>query len=294
MKRSHILARELRGTLLVLLVATMIVWLFARLNDDRADALEQKALSQTTTSVRQTTTTTTTIVVDDNERLCSLAEKFRGDLRDIKVELVNLAGDPIGAPSDLPIDVGLHPDGDIAPSVREARTVAGEEAFANGAAFTTTTEPNEDSPPTTEAFVPTASPPPQIINTARIDPLESGLLGVPQNVALNFYTAASALRLGTITADFASSADYFADFVEIGEPALWDLEELAESDFSDQWTALATRPVFGIDATLAYIEEECSIRIGSGFVYREEAPELEEFTPTEQFTPIDPSVDPNR
>lgn len=294
MKRSHILARELRGTLLVLLVATMIVWLFARLNDDRVDALEQIALSQTTTSVRETTTTSTTIVDDDNDRLCSLAATFRDDLRDIKVELVNLAGDPIGTDS-LPIDVGLHPDGDIAESVREARTVAGEEAFANGAAFTTTTEATEAAETTTTvAETPIASPPPTIINTARIDPLESGLLGEPQKVALNFYTAASALRLGTITADFASTADYFDDFVEIGEPALWDLEELAESDFNDQWTALATRPVFGIPATLGYIEEECSIRIGSGFVYREAAVALEEFTPVEVITAIDPSADPNR
>ena len=295
MKRSHIFARELRGTLLVLLVAVTIVWLFARLNDERVDALEQRAESETTTSIRQTTTTTTTIVVDDNDRLCSLAVQFRGDLREIKVQLVDLAGDPIGAPDGLPIDIGLHPDGDIAEQDREARTVAGEEAFANGAAFTTTTEVTQDATTTTSApATPTATPPPELIDTERIDPLESGLLGQPQTVALNFYTAASALRLGTITADFASTADYFDDFIELGEPALWDLEELSQSDFSDQWTALATRPVFGVGATLDYIEEECSVRIGSGFVYRELAPEIEEFNPVEVITAIDPDVDPNR
>ena len=112
-------------------------------------------------------------------------------------------------------------------------------------------------------------------------------------MALTFYTAASALRLGSITADFSSTAKYFADFVEIGEPALWDLEELERSSFSDQWTALATRPVFGIDATLEYIEEECSLRIGSGFVYRQEAEELETFSPPEEFPAIDPSIGGN-
>lgn len=288
MKRTHILARELRGTLLVLLVAAMIVWLFGRLNDDRAAAQVELAASQTTTSEVATTTTAAPIVVDDNDRLCSLAVKFRSDLRNLKVQLVNLAGDPIASRNDLPIDVGLHEDGDIPEEVREERTVAGEEAFANGAAFTTTTEPVETT--TTTAAPPVATPPPRIVNTGRIDPLESGLLGEPQQVALNFYTTAAALRLGTITADFASSADYFADFVEIGEPKRWDLEELENSDFSDQWEALSTRPVFGIDATLAYIEEECSIRIGSGFVYREEPKKIETFTPDEVIASIDPDA----
>lgn len=290
MKRSHILARELRGTLLVLLVAAMIVWLFVRLSDDRAAAQVERAAQQSTTSVVETTTTTIVVATDDNERLCSLSEKFRGDLTNLRVRLVNLAGDPISN-DDLPIDIGLHPDGDIPEEVREERTVAGEEAFTNGAAFTTTTEPVDTT--TTTVAPPVARQPPRIVNTSRIDPLESGLLGEPQQLALNFYTTASALRLGTITADFASSADYFADFVEIGEPARWDLEELAESDFSDQWTALSTRPVFGIDATLAYIEEECSIRIGSGFVYREEPEELETFTPREVATPVDPNATGN-
>lgn len=288
MKRSHILARELRGTLLVLLVAAMIAWLFVRLTDDRAAAQVELAARQSTTSVVQTTTTSTTIVVDGNERLCSLSEKFRNDLSNIKVELVNLAGDKLARAEDLPIDIGLHPDGDIPEEVREERTVAGEEAFANGAAFTTTTEAVDTT--TTTVPPPVSRRPPGIVDIKRIDPLESGLLGEPQQVALNFYTTASALRLGTITADFASSADYFADFVEIGEPARWDLEELAESDFSDQWTALSTRPVFGIDATLAYIEEECSIRIGNGFVYREEAKKLETFTPEEVTAAIDPDA----
>ena len=287
MKRSHILARELRGTLLVVLVGAMIFWLFARLNDDRAEAQIVLAAQQSTTSVVETTTTSTTIVVDDNERLCSLSQKFRTDLSNIRIQLVNLAGDPISS-SELPIDVGLHEDGDIAEEVREERTIAGEEAFANGAAFTTTTEPVETT--TTSAAPRIATPPPEVIDTSRIDPLESGLLGEPQAVALNFYTAASALRLGTITADFASAADYFADFVGIGEPERWDLEVLESSDFSDQWEALATQPVFGIDATLAYIEEECSVRIGRGFVYREPAPEIETFTPRVVDRPIDPNA----
>jgi len=291
MKRSHILARELRGVLLVLLVAVMIVWLFSRLDNERAAAQVERAASQTTTSVVETTTTSIEVVVDDNERLCSLAEKFRGDLRNVKVRLVNLAGDPI-TQGDLPIDIGLHPDGDVPVEVREERTVAGEEAFTQGAAFTTTTEPLETT--TTTIPPPVAIQPPRIIDIDRIDPLESGLLGEPQTIALNFYTAASALRLGTITADFAATADYFADFVEIGEPARWDLEELAESDFNDQWTALSTRPVFGIDATLEFIEEECSVRIGNGFVYRVEAEEIETFEPTEVFTPIDPDAVPSR
>ncbi len=288
MKRSHIFARELRGTLLVLLVAVLIVWLFGRLNDERAAAQVERAAQETTTTIDQTTTTAAPVVVDDNERLCSLSAKFRNDLRGVRIELVNLAGDPISANDALPIDVGLHPEGDIPEIVREERTVAGEEAFTNAAPFTTTTEPAEST--TTTAAPPEARQPPLIIDTTRIDPLESGLLGEPQTIALNFYTAASALRLGTVTADFASTADYFADFVEIGEPARWDLEELAESELSDQWTALATRPVEGVDATLDYIEEECVIRIGNGFVYRNEAPELETFTPTRVQTPIDPDA----
>jgi hypothetical protein len=267
MHRSHILARELRGTLVVLLVALMIVWLFARLNDERAEAQEQRALAQTTTAAPRTTTTTAVLVVDDNERLCSLTATFRSDLRNVKVALVNPAGDSIARSGALPIDLGLHRDGEL-----PERGV------------TSTTDPAES----------VAQSPPRVVDTARIDPLGSGLLGEPQNIALTFYTTASALRLGTIAADFAASADYFADFVEIGEPALWDLAVLAESDFSDQWTALATRPVFEIEATLAYIEEECGIRIGPGFVYREEPPKLEIFEPLEVPTPIDPSVDPNR
>ena len=294
MKRSNILARELRGILVVLLVATMIAWLFGRLNTDRAAAQVEAAARQTTTSVVATTSTSTTVVVDDNERLCSLSAKFREDLRAIRVELVNLAGDPITQSDDLPIDLGLHDDGDIVAVEPGVRTVASEEAFNNRAVVTTTTDPLDSTTTTTTTPPATAQQAPDIIDLDRIDPLESGLLGEPQTIALNFYTAASALRLGTITADFASTADYFADFVEIGEPARWDLEELAESDLNDQWTALSTRPVFGIDATLDYIAEECNVRIGNGFVYRVEAEALETFTPTEVVTPIDPDVDPSR
>ena len=95
--------------------------------------------------------------------------------------------------------------------------------------------------------------------------------------------------MGQITADFSAVADRLATFVEIGESARWDLEELEQSSFSDQWTALATRPIFGVEPTLEYIEVTCDIRIGDGFVYQEEAPALpildEVFIPT----PVDPA-----
>ncbi len=293
MSRTNILARELRGTLVVLLVGALIVWLFARLNDDRLEAQEARALSEQTTTTLATTTTTTTIAVNDNERLCSLSATFRSDLTALRVSLVDNAGDSLEPTDALPIDVGLHVDGDIPVEVREARTVAGEEAFVNGAPFTTTStiDPDE-STTTTEAPTPERRTPPGIIDTTRIDPLESGLLGEPQELALNFYATASILRLGTITADFAAAADYFSDFVEIGGNSRWDLEELAQSDFSDQWLALSTAPVVGVDATLEFIEEECSIRIGNGFIYREEAPELETVAPIRVPTPIDPDARP--
>lgn len=270
MPRSHIVARELRGAIVVLLVAVLITWLFAKLTDDRAEAQARNDLANATTTTTEATTTTIAITIDDSERLCSLSSAFRRDLTDLRIELVNLAGDPITGPDDPPIDVGLHPDGDIPEEVREQRTIAAQEALASGASIP---EPDETSS-TTVAAAPTATRPPEIINTSRIDPLESGLLGPPQKVALNFFTAASALRLGLIDADFDATAEYFADFVSIGEPARWDLEELAASDFNDRWTALATQPVSGIDATLSYIEETCSVRIGTGFVYRERPPEL--------------------
>jgi hypothetical protein len=270
MPRSHIVARELRGAIVVLLVALLITWLFAKLTDDRAEAQARNDLANATTTTTDATTTTIAVTIDDRERLCSLASAFRRDLTDLRIELVNLAGDPITGPDDPPIDVGLHPDGDIPEEVREQRTIAAQEALASGASIP---EPDETTS-TTVAAEPIATRPPEIINTSRIDPLESGLLGPPQKVALNFYTAASALRLGLIDADFDATAEYFADFVSIGEPARWDLEELAASDFNDRWTALATQPVSGIDATLSYIEETCSVRIGTGFVYRERPPEL--------------------
>ena len=289
MKRSHIFARELRGALLVILVAAMIVWLFVRLSDERVAAQAQRALEQTTTSIRTTTTTAAPIVIDDNERLCSLSQTFRNDLRDIDIRLVDPEGNAVASSSELPIDLGLHRDGDIPDSVRDALIAA--KADDATAAFASTTDPDAETTTTTRAPA-NAQPPPRIIDRGKIDPIRSGLLGVPQRTAVNFYTAASALRLGSITADFASTADYFADFLRIGEPVAWDSAELAESDFIDQWIALTTRPIFGIDSTLAYIEEECIIRIGSGFVYREAAPEIEIFEPPEVVTPIDPSVDP--
>ncbi len=288
MRRSHILARELRGTVVVVLVALMIVWLFARLSNDRAAAQAEAALRDTTTTEAETTTTTTIVVVDDNQRLCSLASAFRSDLREIPITLVNQAGDRISQPSDPDIDVGMHPDGDIPDEVRQARTVAAAQAEASGASLPSTTA--EETTTTIPEI--TAVPPPLVIDTERIDPLESGLLGEPQRVALNFYTAASTLRLGPISADFAGTADYFGDFVAIGEPARWDLEELEESEFSDQWTALATRPVFGVAETLTYIEDTCSIRIGSGFLYREEAPELPILDQIRVDSPIDPGALP--
>lgn len=283
-KRSHIFARELRGAILVGLVGLMIVWLFARLGSDRAEAQAEAAL-QSTTTVVVTTTTTTTIPIDDNQRLCSLASGFRADLREIPITLVNLAGDPILPAGSPAIDVGVHELGDIPEEeVPEFPTVARSNAEAAGQDVpeTTTTTSSTLPPP------PPAEPPPAIIDTDRIDPLESGLLGAPQRTALEFYSAASTLRLGQITADFAAVADRLATFVEIGESARWDLEELEQSSFSDQWTALATRPIFGVEPTLEYIEVTCDIRIGDGFVYQEEAPELpvldEVFIPT----PVDP------
>lgn len=295
MPRSHFIARELRGTLVVLLVALLIVWLFAKLSDDRAEAQDRIQLAHSSTTAPATTTTSTTIVIDDNQRLCSLAAAFRSDLSSIQIELVNLAGDPISSADDPRIDIGLHRDGDIPDAVREARTFAAAQAEANGLA--PDDQPLEvlegDEETDDEVEEVKAVPPPRVIDTDRIDPLESGLLGEPQEVALNFYTAASTLRLGLITADFDATADYFADFVQIGEPARWDLEELAESDFADRWSALATQPVVGVDATLAYIEDTCSIRIGAGFVYREEPPELPILQQVRVPAPIDPSVDPN-
>ncbi len=291
MSRTNILARELRGTLVVLLVGALIVWLFARLNDDRLEAQAAQALAEQTTTTIATTTTSTTIPTSDNERLCSLATGFRMSLADVRVSLVDNAGDSLEPAGALPIDVGLHALGDIPVEVREARTVAGEEAFVNAAPFTTTTTLPPDAPTTTtEPPAPERRTPPPLVDTEIIDPLESGLLGDPQEVALNFYATASALRLGTITADFAAAADYFIDFVEIGGNARWDLEELAQSDFSDQWIALSTAPVVGVDATLEFIEEECSIRIGNGFIYREEAPELQTVTPIRVPTPVDPNA----
>jgi len=285
-RRSHILARELRGTVVVVLVALMIMWLFTRLSNDRAAAQAEAALRQTTTTEVATTTSTTIVVVDDNQRLCSLASAFRNDLREIPIVLINQAGDRVTQPSDPDIDVGLHPDGDIPDEVRQARTVAAAQAEASGASVPSTTVAETTS--TVPEVV--AVPPPTVIDTDRLDPLESGLLGEPQQVALNFYTAAATLRLGTISADFAGTADYFADFVTIGEDHRWDLEELAESEFSDQWTALSTRPVFGVNETLAYIEDTCSIRIGGGFLYREEAPDLPILDQIRVDAPIDPGL----
>ncbi len=283
MKLSHIFARELRGTFLVVIVALAIVWLFARISTDRAEAQAQAARESTTT-IAVTTTTTTTIPVNDDQRLCSLASGFRADLRELPVTLVNLAGDSIEPEGSPGIDIGIHELGDIPEEeVPEFPTVARSNAEAAGQDVpeTTTTSTSTVAPP------PPKEPPPAIINTDRIDPLESGLLGAPQRVALEFYSAASTLRLGQITADFSAVADRLATFVEIGESARWDLEELEQSSLSDQWTALATRPIFGVEPTLEYIEVTCDIRIGSGFVYQEEAPALPILDEVFVQTPVD-------
>ncbi len=288
MKRSHVLARELRGAVVVVLVAMMIFWLFAKLNDDRAEAKARTADAVTTTTSTTIAETTTTTIVDDNQRLCSLSAAFREDLSAIRIVLVNQAGDPLNNPGDLTVDVGMHADGDIPVEVREARTVASAAAIAEGASIP---EPPEgENTTTTEAPPPTAQPSPVIVNTDRIDPLESGLLGAPQKVALNFYTAASALRLGLIDADFDASAAHFADMVAVAEPLLWDLEEIAASDLSDRWGALVTQPNVSVAATLEYVEEQCSIRIGSGFLYREKAPDL----PILEQVFVDGQVDPGQ
>lgn len=286
MPRSHILARELRGALVVLLVIALILWLFSRLVDDRLAAQELSASLTTTSTIAPTTTTTTIVVVDDTERLCSLAASFREDLRSIRVELVNQAGDALSNPGDRVIDIGLHPKGDIPEEVRRQITVAAAAAEASGASIPPTTAPETTT--TTEAPGPRRVPPPTLVDPARIDPLESGLLGEPQKLALSFYLAASALRLGLIDADFDGSAEYFADLVGIGEPLRWDLDELAESELNDRWVALTTQSSFGVDNTLAFIEESCSIRIGSGFVYQEKAPELPILEPTLIPGEIDP------
>ena len=291
MSRTNILARELRGILVVVLVGALIVWLFTRLNDDRLEAQSARELSEQTTTTIAATTSSTTIPASDNERLCSLAATFRMDLADIRISLVDVAGDSLEPDDALPIDIGLDPRGDIPEEIREARTVAGEEAFVNGAPFTSTTTTDPDATTTTtEPPVATRRIPPTLIDTEQVAPLESGLLGEPQEVALNFYATASILRLGTINADFAAAADYFIDFVEIGGNSRYDLEELEQSDFSDQWLALSTAPVVGVDATLEFIEEECSIRIGNGFVYREEPPEREVVTAIRVPTPVDPNA----
>jgi len=268
------------------LVAVLVVWLFARLSNDRAEAQAEAEVREATTTIAQTTTSTTIVVVDDNQRLCSLASAFREDLRQIPIRLVNNAGDPITQAGDPPIDVGMHELGDIPPEeVRDSLTVAAAEAEAAGAELGATTLPDT----TTVAPPPVAVPSPEIINTSAIDPLESGLLGEPQRVALNFYTASSTLRLGTISADFRDIAVHLADFVEIGESAQWDLEEIEQLAVADQWTALATVPPFGIDQTLEHIEETCSIRIGSGFLYRENPPQLEVLRDVVVPAPVDPN-----
>lgn len=288
MFRSHILARELRGALVVLLTIALIFWLFSRLVDDRREAQATSAALVTTTTEAQRTTTTTLVVVDDTERLCSLSAAFREDLRSIRVELVNQAGDPLSNPGDRVIDIGLHPNGDIPEEVRRLNTVAGAAAEASGASVPPTRAP--DVTTTTEDPGPRRVPSPAIVDPNSIDPLESGLLGEPQNLALNFYLAAAALRLGLIDADFDGSAEYFADLVRIGEPARWDLDELAASELNDRWLALTTRSNFGVENTLSFIEEACSIRIGSGFVYQEKPPDL----PILEAIEVPGEIDPGR
>ena len=106
MSRTNILARELRGILVVLLVGALIVWLFTRLNDDRLEAQSARELSEQTTTTIAVTTTSTTIPASDNERLCSLAATFREDLANIRIALVDTAGDSLEPDDALPIDIG--------------------------------------------------------------------------------------------------------------------------------------------------------------------------------------------
>ncbi len=251
MPRSHIAAREIRGVLVVALVAVLIVWLFGKLNDDRAEAKAQRESLQTTTSVATTTSSTTTTIVDIEERLCNISETFRADLASLPARLLTPSGSQLA--TDLPIDIGFAP-------------VEGE--------------------------TPTVEAPPRIIDPERIDPVASGLLGDPQRIALGFYSAASALRLGLIDADFDASSDYLADLIDVADRYAWDVAVIAQSNVADRWTALTTQPPVGVENSLDYIEETCGIAIGAGFVYREPAPELpvleQVFVPTE----IDPSVDP--
>ena len=251
MHRSHILAREIRGAVVVVLVAVLIAWLFAKLNDDRAEAKAQRQSLQTTTSIATTTTTTTTTIVDNDERLCSIAAAFRDDLAALPVRLVSPSG--ADRSSGLPVDIGFAADDDVEATVQA---------------------------------------PPRITDPERIDPLASGLLGAPQRVAFDFYSAASTLRLGLIDADFDATTDYLADLIAVAEPYGWNSAEIAASNLSDRWTALTTQVPVGVDNSLAYVDEQCGIAIGPGFVYREPAPDLpvldQVFVPAE----IDPSVDP--
>lgn len=251
MHRSHILAREIRGAVVVLLVAVLIAWLFAKLTDDRAEAKAQRQSLESTTTVATTTTTTTTTIVDNDERLCGIATAFRDDLAALPVQLVSPGG--ADRSSGLPIDIGYAPQ---------------------------------------EGVEATAQAPPRIIDPERIDPLASGLLGAPQRVAFDFYSAASTLRLGLIDADFDAAVDYLGDLIAVAEPYGWNRAEILESNLSDRWTALTTQVPVSVENSLTYVEEQCDIAIGPGFVYREPAPELpvldQIFVPTE----IDPSVDP--
>lgn len=251
MHRTHILARELRGAVVVVLVAVLIAWLFAKLNDDRAEAKAQRDLGRTTTTMVTTTTVTTTTAVDNDERLCSIASAFRDDLAALSVQLVSPSGaDRSGA---LPIDIGFAPSEDEAP---------------------------------------TADAPPRIVDPERIDPVASGLLGEPQRVAFDFYSAASTLRLGLIDADFDAATDYLGDFIAVAETYGWNPAEITASNLNDRWTALTTQPPVGVENSLGYVDEQCGIRIGPGFVYREPAPDLPILDQVLVPTEIDPSVDP--
>ncbi|NNC81307.1 MAG: hypothetical protein HKN94_14285 [Acidimicrobiales bacterium] len=264
MPRSHRLARELRGTLLVVFVSLLVVWLFAKINDDRAEAKARTAAAAPVTTVATTTTTTTEPPVDDHLRLCSIAASFRGDLQSISVQLVDTSGNVLSNPGDRPIDLGLHADGDLQTEVNAAG----------------------------EVVEPFGIPAPRITNPSRIDPLESGLLGAPQRLALKFYVAASSLSLGLVDADFDGAATYFTDLIAVGEPNGWSYEEIAASSVQDRWQSLVSRPSGTIPTTLTYIEDVCSLRIGTGFVYREKAAELAELEEILVPGDIDPSLLP--
>lgn len=248
------LAREMRGVLSVLVVAGLIVWSYDRISDDRDAAKERLALEDAPTSTTEASTTTTTTPVQDVDRFCIIATSFREDLAGLEINLVDPSGEPVD--EDEPkIDIGL--------SDEEAED---QEDFAQ---------------------------PPQTIRRSRIDPVASGLLPKPQQLALNFYTTAATLRLGPVDADFDAMASYHDEVVNFGEEHDWDIDEIEASATGDRWQALTTRVPIGVQETLDYTLDTCDVSIGTGFIYQEPRQALEEVTESTVFRPVDPSAIPS-